>query len=219
MKNQYLLAIACLIAITTVGIFGCGRSPMANSNTTSPGKTDTIIPESNQVQQFNNQLGEINDQKSAEKAVNSFISYADTRVKKYSNGITTQSLRSLVSDSLIKKIAQREAAIRNSGTISTLSEGGGSTAVPIDVGTITDSINETWKDKGVRITDDIIQQGKDAIEAVVPNLNPEKDETMSPLNAMVIGYVMVTGDVGTATSESVEVQPEKLGSMFEKLSD
>ena len=56
MKNQYLLAIACLIAITTVGIFGCGRSPMANSNTTSPGKTDTIIPVSNQVQQFNNQL-------------------------------------------------------------------------------------------------------------------------------------------------------------------
>jgi hypothetical protein len=87
----------------------------------------------------------------------------------------------------------------------------------LDVGTITDTVNELGKEAGVRVDDETVNSVKSAVEASVPNLNPAGKAEMTPLNALVVGYAIGSGDDGSAAAGSVEIPAAKLGAFVETI--
>lgn len=142
-----------------------------------------------------------------------------SRIDKKASGVTAQSLQMLIKPDLVKEIARKELAVRG-GNISILSEGENTAEPPkplLDIGTITDNLNELGKDQGIKTDDESMIKAKVAVEESLPNLNQEKRSTMTPLEAMVIGYSAVSGDNGTAPPESVKLPVDKVNTFIENI--
>lgn len=213
MRHRWLMFFL-MFAIMTIA-YGCAKvANTANDIAASilPVKADNPV-----VNEFNKQLGEIKDEPTAEKAVNSFFNYVGSRIDKKTAGVTAQYLQTLIKPALIKDIAKQELAVRI-GNISILSTGNDTEEKPlIDIGTITDNLNELGKDEGIKTDDESIVKAKIAVEESLPNLNQEKRSTMTPLEAMVIGYSAVSGDNGTAPPDSVKLPVDKVNTFIENI--
>jgi hypothetical protein len=215
-KEKHILIIG-LALLTALYVNGCGKAAEEKGEVVNYDKPLPVKADNPQVKEFNQQLGEIKDLPTAEKAVNSFVTYVDSRIVKPDSGVKTMTLRTLMTNDLINKVARRELEARGFGGVASLS--GSEESEParplIDVGTITDSVNSQVSDEGVRINDQAVQTAKDAVETSVPNLNPEKNETMTPLNAMAVGYALASGDDGTAPAGSVNIPLDKAASFVD----
>lgn len=192
-------------------ITGCGQ--VQNSGTTA-GRV--ITADNPQIKKYNEQLDNIRDQRTAEEAVNGFLDYVDSRLAK-PKGMAVQSLKSLVGESLAKEIARQEVCVRHGEQIKIFVDGEEVVKPLLDVGAITDTVNDLGREAGVRINDECVTVVKDSVEASLPALNPEDSPLMSPLNAMTVAYVMCTGDDGTATPESVSLPADKVGDFIENI--
>ena len=138
-KNKYFVLF--LVLAVSFTLIGCGSSK----------KGDVSIFENNvptiannaQLTAFDKQLGEIKDQASAEKAVSSFITYVDSRIDRTEEEPTAQSLETVLGQNLIKQIARQEVAARNGEAAKVMAVGGEEVIkTPIDIGTVTDKVNE-----------------------------------------------------------------------------
>jgi hypothetical protein len=204
----------CLALLVTFYISGCGnvqKGETVNFNHPLPVKND-----SPQVNQFNQQLGGIKDLPTAEKAVNSFIDYADSRIEKPAGALHAQSLRALMTDTLVEKVARRELLARSISLPQ--AQAGSEETIPeplLDIGAITDTVNNLGSDQGVRVDDATVRSAKEAVEANLPNLNPAQSDQMTPLNAMVVGYALASGDDGSAAESSVKVPLDKAASFVD----
>jgi len=172
-----------------------------------------------QVREFNKQLGEISNETTAERAVNSFVGYVDSRLDKSGSGMSTQSLGALIGPDLIKNMARKEAIARNVGGGLQEGEEGGYTEPLIDVGTITDNINQLGSTEGIRLNDEIVSTAQVAVEQSIPNINADSKPGMTPLEASVVAYTLVSGDDGTATQESVKLPADKIGAFVETMTN
>jgi hypothetical protein len=191
---------------------GCGK---LNETKGDVNENSYVMKADNpQVREFNKQLGEISNEATAERAVNSFVSYVDSRLMK--SGTSVQSLNSLLKPEVVKEMARKEAAARGAGGMSIASEDE-PPAQLLDIGTITDNINSLGRSDGVRVDDDTVTTVKAVAEESIPNMNPEKKNGMTPLEACVIGYALVSGDDGTATNESVNLPVDKVSNFVENI--
>lgn len=232
--NQWALSVI-ILSLIFAGL-GCGKVLDEGVNTAI--KNPLPVKAANPaVKEFDKQLGEIKDQASAEKAVNTFIDYVDTRIDKPTSGPSAQSLRALVAPNLVQEIARVELLARNGQPIKAYSEDGEEETVKplIDVGTIRDTLvnlaqtnnesgptantaDDNGQDKGVWIDDEIVKTAKAMAEESLPNLNSEKKQEMTPLGAIVVGYALASGDNGSAPEDSVKLSTEKIGAYVETIS-
>lgn len=208
-KNKYLVLF--LVLAVSFTIIGCGSSKKGNVSILE--NNVPTIADNAQVKTFNKQLGEIKDQASAEKAVTSFITYVDSRIDRTEEQPIAQSLGTVLGQDLIKQIAQQEVSARNGEAAKVMAVGGQEIVKPpIDVGTVTDKVNELGSDSGVRVDDNTVLKAKTVVEASIPNLNPDKKSSMTPLGAMTVGYALMTGDDGTASESSIKMPTDKVNS-------
>ena len=196
---------------------GCGSMTETKGDVTE--RAYSMKADNPQVQEFNKQLGEISSEASAEKAVNSFFGYVDSRLDKTSSGMSVQSIGALIGPDVMKEMARKEAIARNVGNRIESVEDEGSITPLIDIGTITDNINTLASTEGVRVNDETVSTVQAAVELSIPNINPENNSGMTPLEASVVGYTLVSGDDGTATGESVKLPADKIGTFVETITN
>ncbi len=202
---RYVILLICMALVFLVS--GCGQMTGTRGDVTEK----TFISKANnpQVREFNKQLGAISDEASAGNAVNSFVGYVGSRLDKSASGTTVQSLGALLSPAVLQKIAKKEALARKVGS-SVCSDDNSDAASLVDVGTITDNINALGASGGVKVDDDIVSKVQTAVESSMPNINPDNNPGMTPLEASVVGYTLVSGDDGTASAESVSIPVDKM---------
>ena len=212
MRNIILLI--CLVMAFSAS--GCGNM---NETKGDVSENSYVMKADNpQVQEFNKQLGEISNEATAERAVNSFVSYVDSRLDKSGSGMSIQSLGALLGPDAVKKMVKQEALTRNVGGYEICSEGGSITPL-LDVGIVTDNINTLGSIEGVSIDDETVATAKTAVEESIPNINPGKNDGMTPLEASVIAYAIVSGDDGTATNESVKLPADRINTFVENITN
>lgn len=213
MRN--ILLLVCLAAVVLVS--GCGSMTEAKGDVSE--RTFVLKADNPQVQKFNSQLGEISNEASAENAVNSFVGYVDSRLDRSTTGTTAQSLNATLTPTVIKKMAMKEVQARKAGK-SICSEGDNTAPdALIDIGAITDSINQLGASESVRVDDDTVSKAQAAVEQSMPNINPDQGSGMTPLEASVVGYALVSGDDGTASQESVKIPADKIGDFVETITN
>lgn len=218
MNNKHLSSLLLLLLLLPA--LGCGSADQHNSDVTLADKPVPPKANNQQIREFNQQLGEINDQPSAEKAVDSFVNYVDSRLDKSGNGVSAQSLRALMTNDLIKEVARRELFSRQGKPVTFLAADGTEIAKPpIDIGTVTDTVNKLGAEAGIWVDDDTVKTVKDSVETSIPNLNPGKKAEMTPLNAMVVGYAIGSRDDGSAPTGSVKLPADKIGSYISTVCD
>ena len=215
-KMRYIILLICLMMAFSAN--GCGSMTETKGNVTE--KAYSMKADNPQVKEFNKQLGEISSEATAERAVNSFVGYVDSRLDKSGPGMSTQSLGALLGPAVMKEMARKEAQARNVDGAGICSEGEeGYTTPLIDIGTITDNVNQLGSTEGVRVDDETVSQVQVAVEQSVPCINPDGGSGMTPLEASVVGYALVSGDDGTATQESVKIPVEKVGAFVETITN
>jgi hypothetical protein len=198
-----------LIAMVLSG--GCGQNAQQGDVHTY-NKSYPSAASNPQVRAFNDQLGEIKDEASAEKAVDTFIDYVEDRMVKTAGGAQMSS-GSMIRPELARAVAAKEAAFRV-GTM-----GGAGIAQPplLSVGAITDSINQLGSSEGVHLNDDTVTLAMSLVEESIPNIKPAGRAGITPLGAMVIGYAIVSGDDGTASRETISLPADKMNAFVEKI--
>ena len=205
-----------LMMLLFLPALGCGSANQQKGDVTLIDRPVPAKMDNPRIREFNQQLGEIGDQPSAEKAVNTFVDYVDSRLDKSVNGPTAQSLKALMTTDLVKEVARQELLSRLGKPVTVLSaDGEKSVKPPIDIGTVTDKVNELGQDQGIRVDDETVQTVKTAVETSVPNLNPESKAEMTPLNALAVGYALGSGDDGTAPEGSIKIPVDKISAYVE----
>jgi hypothetical protein len=204
-KRSFVSVFLVSLVILTAG---CGKTldtkgGVSNNDISIPVKVDNAS-----VKELDSKLGAINDEQSASAAVTYFMDYVDSRLDRSASGMSTSSVKDLMSPERIKYMADAEMAARGGQTIMTV--GGGTIDPSVDIGNITDTINRLGKDQHIRVTDELIKTAKVAAESSLPNMNPKSRSAMTPLEAMVISYSLMSGDDGTASPESVKLPIEKV---------
>jgi hypothetical protein len=97
--------------------------------------------------------------------------------------------------------------------------GGGSPNIPLDIGAVTDNINILGSSEGVWVDDEIVMIVKNVVEESIPNMNPDGNEGMTPLEALVLGYTVVSGDDGTAAAGTIKIPVDKMNIFAETISN
>lgn len=210
---NYIILLVCLVmAISTSG---CGSMNETRGDVSE--RSYALKVDNPQVQEFNKQLGEISNEASAERAVNSFFNYVDSRLDKSSAGMSVQSLIAVIGPDKLQKMANKEAIARKVAMGVESAENGETMNPLIDVGTVTDNINTLGSTEGVRVNDEIVSTAQIAVEQSMPNINPDNKPGMTPLEASVVAYAITSGDDGTATEESVMLPVEKVDGFVENV--
>ncbi len=207
MRNIILLAIIAM----TLFICGCGQAPQSGNVSD---KNYSMKVDNPQVRTFNAQLGAISSEASAEQTVNSFVGYVSSKLNKSVSGISTVSPTTLVSPEVVKSMAQQEALKRN---ITVIVDANVRKQPPIDIGMITDNINQLATLEGIKVNDEIVEKARIAVEESMPKINPDNSLGMTPLEASVIGYAIVSGDDGTASMESVKIPAKQINTFVTRI--
>ena len=208
MRNIILLVCAAIVLFVS----GCGQAAESRGNVSD--KSYPIKVDNPQVRAFNEQLGGISSEASAENTVNSFFGYVDNKLDKMVSGVSSQILTALVSPEVAKSMAQQEALKRN---IAVTVDANVRKQPPIDIGMITDNINQLGSLEGVKVDDEIVTKARIAVEASMPKLNPDNSFGMTPFEASIIGYAIVSGDDGTANNASLKIPREKINTFVTRI--
>lgn len=212
MRNMIIFAFL----VMALPISGCGKFDSVKGDVNE--RSFPIKADNPQIREFNRRLGEIKDQESAEKAVTTFVDYVDSRVTGTTD-ISGQAIDGPIRGELIRNIARREVMARNR-TVGIMSATEVQEPTPlIDLGTVTDNINELSSSEGLRVDDETVLSAKSAVEQSLPNMNPENRGEMTPLETMVLGYAVVSGDNGNATQESLALPAEKMNTYVETMTN
>jgi hypothetical protein len=207
-KMRNIILLIC--AVIMLFVSGCGQTPQSGNVSD---KTYSMKVDNPQVKAFNEMLGGISDEASAEQTVSSFVGYVNSKLTKSVSGnptnppVPVQSITALVSPEVVKSMAQQEALKRN---IAVTIDANVRRQPPIDIGMITDNINQLGDSTGIKVNDEIVTKAKLAVEQSMPNINPDNSVGMTPLEASVISYAIVSGDDGMASMESVKIPSNKI---------
>jgi len=207
MRNIFLLACA----VIALFVSGCGQT--AQSGDVS-NKNYSMKVDNPQVKAFNAQLGAISSEAIAEQTVNSFVGYVSSKLNWSVSGTSALLPTALVSPEVVKSMAQQEALKRN---IAVVVDANVRQQPPVDIGMITDNINQLGSTEGIKVDDEIVEKARVAVEESMPNINPDNSFGMTPLEASVIGYAVISGDDGTSSIESVKIPANKINTFVTRI--
>ncbi len=182
------------------GNWGIYRTIAAICITTALSACSTLTPTgenisvdatpANTMVTFDQKLANIEDTDSAEAAVEYFVDHVRTTLSDEKTPIQTKSL-SLRNK--IKQFAEIESVVRGKGgDITVLADDMVSPDKVAEVMSQVVDLNGTSRD----FTGDQVKQTQDVVRANLPHLAQGESPQMTPLEASVIAYYMLTGDTG-----------------------
>lgn len=209
--SVYMLIIVVLGLIT----YGCGNQ---NNSVKAPQFIPVENqPKSEQLIKFNAQVKQISGESSAAAAINTFTAYAQSRISGHSDYKKSGKVFALSGD-ILAKLARIEAHKRGFA-VDNLSAAEANTE--INPTRIAETLNELSNEPENCI---IVPSGIAAVQSEVrqqlPDIAADEDsQEMTPLEAMVIGYVVCTGDDGSAQPESLNfnVDTEQVSGYMDKM--
>ncbi|MBG90577.1 MAG: hypothetical protein CL521_02045 [Actinobacteria bacterium] len=189
--------------VIALALQGCSNPSLISQGTI----LSDPVPVSNPItSEFNALLSDIDSPESAEKSIDYFIDYMDSRFKyspPASDAPQTQSvpqdqLRQLFSDTELAQMAKIEYSLRQSD----LSAQESQTLLSIEQ-VSTQLSHHPQNQMGDFSTEDLRKlQGQ--IRQSIPNLaSPHSGDKMSPLEGMVLSWVAITHDDGSAPIQSI----------------
>ena len=170
---------------------GCGNQ--AQLPQSQAAVVDTSVRDA-RLAQFDEQLGNISNENTAKTAITTFANYVEGDP---ANGVSTSSLR-IFSVSLIDRLAKLEVEARKniqggvSASAATSAEG------TITIDKVTEAVNSAKDPSVLEIKASDVEFIQAGIRSELPNITPAPSEVVTPVEAMVIGYVMASGDDGSS---------------------
>ena len=214
MKRNILIVISMAFII---GLCGCDSIRSSRGDVSGSDQTYATKVDNPQVRQFDGILTNVSNEGSAQIAINTFVGYVESRLITKEAAIQISGI--LDTPDAIKEMARQEAEARSKSGISLSADPAVPTKPLLDIGTVTDSINELGSGEGVRVDDETVIKARSVVEASMPNINPDKRSGMTPLEAAIIGYAIVSGDDGTAPERSINLNRDKLYMFIEKITN
>lgn len=166
--------------------------------------------------EFDQKLSKIQDTASAETAIDHFSNYvqANTVARSFSStkaaSIKAFSIQDKALQTRFARFASIEAkarhAIASSSGIKAMEVSG----EMISVKKMTDIINSmSINDDSPQVTMEQVQNTQAVVRANIPHLASSESSSMTPLEASVLTYYMLTGDTGSDDSASVPLQADQ----------
>ncbi|HAR63616.1 MAG TPA: hypothetical protein DF296_08485 [Candidatus Margulisbacteria bacterium] len=197
----------CLVLVlcTVFVLSACSKLSDGMDTDKSKVMKDLTPLQSSKVLEFDKKLGEVKDEQTAQAAVGFFANQVASNMistSTTSKGISTQSIKTLSSPSLIQKFAHIEAVARSkkSGiSIQSLVENNDM----VTVEKLTDIMNTMQPiDVAGKLTVEDVRNTQQVIRDNIPNLASNQTTAMTPLEASVITYYVLTGDDGSGKSST-----------------
>ncbi len=201
--QSILLQGVCILILS-----GCSSNLLNGKESSNSKNTEISGQKPSSVIEFDQKLAKISSKETAEDAINHFAVHVveNTYNFKYSVKDTQPSAQALTgsnfSHDLIEAFAVAELAKRTSG-IGTLSEEG--LVTPQKLAEMINKIEPETTAPEDRVTSQDIQANQEIIRQQLPHINTSETPLMTPLEASVITYYILTGDEGNGTNSGQEL--------------
>lgn len=208
-KLTYILLFLLIVVVFAVG---CGSqstgdtassTEVAEDNKDDEKKDDVKvideIPKDERLNTFNDALGNVTDEASARTAVELFVDYVDSRLIEdavSARGAAREILSSDLIDRIAKKQVEAAKAEARGEKVSLIGK------APQE---IAQNINSLVTADQVGVSEELVSDVQSEVRKELPNLASDDNENMQPIEAMVVGYVIYSGDDGGAGPASVDL--------------
>ncbi|MFA4858603.1 MAG: hypothetical protein WC901_08005 [Candidatus Margulisiibacteriota bacterium] len=196
--NKIIGAFICLFVVGLV-CAGCGNQKLSDAQSESV-QVFKEVPKDERLSEFNDAFGKVSNEASAQAALGIFVEYVNSRVKTDATISARGNDAPFVSDDLIAKIAQKQAS-----AMALAARGGDSSQVGISARKIAQTINSLTVEGQAAVPEEVVQEIDARVREALPNLAKNDSSLMQPIEAVVVGYVIHTGDDGGAGPSSVQV--------------
>jgi len=211
-KSKCVYLLVFLVALTLT--VGCGN------NNVKPSGDNTVIknnPNNANLATLDSKLAAINDEESALDAINTFANHVEANLDKNVPG-NEEVKASALSLNVKNKFAVIEAAVRN------YANGASAKTFSDDDLVSPDKLERTLQDvqgqtNKLAVNASQIKSTQKVMRETVPNLASSKEENMTPLEASIITYYMMTGDDGSNSEDKLPLQAsqDKVSEFAERL--
>ena len=197
--RAHVLQSTALCLVFAMFVTGCGPTKSLGNATLLPEASAKTLT----LEEFDQKLSQVSDQKSAEEAVDAFLGYVATRFEESKQGDASALQSSLSNKEFIKnkarfsQLAQSELQARQKGVSlqSVETEAPTKNDQVVSSESLLDQINKQYPTLGAQLGDlEAVQAG---LRATMPHLAVDPESTnMSPLEANMLTWVYLTGDDG-----------------------
>jgi hypothetical protein len=211
MKN-WIWSISSVFVILMM-VAGCGSQKI--SETQSAGvRMFTEVPKDERLIEFNQALGQISDEASAQAALQMFVDYVDSRVAKESAISARGESNCILSAEQVTQIAKKGVEIQKIAA-----RGEDLLPVGLTLENVAQAMNSVTTEGQAPVSLDLAGEVQQQVREVLPNLANGSGSCVNPMEALVIAYVLHTGDDGRAGVGSIEVRAsaEQIQSFVEKI--
>ena len=199
-RNNIFLIFGTLLLICS----GCGQTLTDGINNNPNQITETQSIKSETIKEFNEKLDHIEDEQSALEAVTYFATYVEknrtSRTKDQQvvqNQITSES-PSVPQETLLK-FAKIELARKHPSKFQITEESN----QQVSTKKLTNIMNSINLPGGAEpMSEDEVDTNRKLIKTQIPNLGGDTEDEMTPLEASVISFYMLTGNAGKESEES-----------------
>ncbi|MBU0686798.1 MAG: hypothetical protein KKB81_02980 [Candidatus Margulisbacteria bacterium] len=191
MKNKILVFMFAFILMFL--IVGC-----STQNATEIAEGVSIvkeIPRDQRLNEFNTALGSISDKTGARAALQVFADYVDSRLKEEDALRSRNSNDVILADALLDAIAEKQ--VEKKMILSGEDDG-------ISTGKVSNTINTIANGKQNEVTRELVGEVQTRVREELPNI-ANQNENMRPIEALVVGYCIQSGDDGGAGPASVSI--------------
>ena len=204
MKKLIILVLFALMLMVLCS--GCGQSAnVASNDATADEVKDEVkiideIPKDQRLNEFNEALGVVTDEVSATSAVEMFVDYVDSRLIKNDEVQARGNGNEILSDELISSIARKQAQVNN-----VMARGESVSLIGITPENVSENINSLVNEDQSGVSEELVADVQSEVRKELPNLASDENENMKPIEALVVGYVIYSGDDGGAGEASVDL--------------
>lgn len=203
-----------VFAVLVIALSGCGNKLLQ-----AQGQNEVVAknPHNPQLADLNAKLGAIVDEKTALEAVDTFSGYVISHLDKEIPGNAEVKI-SAIPVSLRENFAKVESAARLK--LAGASSSGAAEEDLVSLEKLQDVLEEVQPEsRRIEIDKTQIASTQKVLREAIPNLTSTDSEQMTPLEASIITYHMLTGDDGSGAAGiyPLEATPEKLNEFAGKL--
>ncbi|MFA5840187.1 MAG: hypothetical protein WC890_06000 [Candidatus Margulisiibacteriota bacterium] len=225
MKRKKIVFLGMILCLYVPLLANCGQAPQAKVEVVE------MTAREERMQDFNNQLTNISDESSAATAITSFADYVEGTS---ATGEVSVSAVRIFSNDTISQLAKLEVRTRQvmaGGISATAAESEGL----ITVDKVTEAANLAKDSSVTNISSDEIAFIQAGVRSELPGIVPTDSNAeisasgvhassvsagvVTPIEALVIGYVMASGDDGSADpgENQEKVTNDKVGTYVENI--
>lgn len=226
MKRKEIVFLGMLLCLYVPLLANCGQTPQANVEVVE------MTAREERMQDFNNQLTNVSDESSATTAITSFAGYVEGCS---ASGEVSASAVRLFSTDTISQLAKLEVKTRQA-MVEGISAAAAESEGLITVDKVTEAANSAKDSTVTGISSDEIAFIQAGVRSELPGIVPAESssgasasgvhasgnsayEVVTPIEALVIGYVLASGDDGSADpgANQDKITADKVGSYVEKI--